>query len=513
MGRKPAKPRPAGLSPSIYARLRKDGSGAYDLYYFDPITKRQKSTKVAEFKPGKAEDPKVIKVANEEASKQLAALKKGKQLDKPANITVPEAWEKFLSRSTTRNPKRKKLKHSSQQDYRSQWNCYLEPAFGKLKVVELTEERIERFLADLDELVFEGTAEELREANALLRKPTADANSEIRRENRKLKYRHDKEAEAALAAKKKRPPAPTLRPLKRFPQPLLSEKRRDNIVITLRGLCSFCVEERWLEENPAAHLHWKGYVKRPFAIPTYDETVQLLKVIDPHYAPLVEFALYTGCRMGEIIAARRDWIDWEHRRFEVRGSFTHGKFNDTTKSGDTRVVPLPKRLMTMLEQRGVKDWPPNRILFASKTGNRLSLDTFRQRVWNPAVEAIGRPDLAPHCLRHTFITWTVRQAPKTGATTLAIARVSGHRQLSSVEWYVETWNEQLDAIARGFDESKEELELRRQGISDEQLLELKAPTEDLTVPPALKSKPQGEAKPKGKGIVVKRKATKPPSQS
>lgn len=503
MSRKPTKPRPEGLDTSIYARFRKDGSGAYDLYYFDPNTKRQKSIKVAEFKQGKEADPRVIREANDEARKQLASLRNDKQLDRPASITVPEAWEKFLSRRTTRNPKRKKLKHSSKQDYRSQWSCYFEPAFGKLKVVELTEERIESFLEDLDALVFDGTSEELRAANALLRKPTGDANAGIRRENRKLKYHHDKATEAALAAKKT-PPTLTLNPLRKFPQPLLSEKRRDNIVITLRGLCSFCVEEGWLEENPAAHIHWKGYVKRAFAIPTYEETVALLKTIDPFFAPLVEMALYSGCRMGELIAAEKSWIDWTHRRFNVNGSYTHGKLNDTTKSGDTRVVPLPERLIKMLTQ-WEKDNPSKSILFPSKTGKRLSLDTFRQRTWNPAVAAIGRPDLSPHCLRHTFITWCVRQAPNTGATSLAIARVSGHRQVASVEWYVETWNEQLDAIARGFDESREDLELRRLGISTDELLALN-PTK------ATPKKSEPKSTPKGKGIVVKKRATKPLNQ-
>ncbi|HEY5467626.1 MAG TPA: site-specific integrase, partial [Coriobacteriia bacterium] len=305
---------------------------------------------------------------------------------------------------------------------------------------------------------------------------------------------------------RRKQPLEKLTPLRKFPQPLLSRKRHDNIIITLRGLCTFCFEERWLESNPGEHLRWQGYIKRAFAIPTYDETVQLLKVIDPFFRPLVETALYTGCRMGELLAAEHSWIDWGHGRLNVNGSYTHGHLNDTTKSGDTRVVPLPKRLLTTLK-KWQTECPSDTILFPSKAGNRLSLDTFRERTWNPAVAAIGRPELSPHCLRHTFITWVVRQAPKSGATSLAIARVSGHKQISSVEWYVETWNDQLDAIARGFDESKEDLNLRLKGLSTEQLL-----TDWDNLIKNFVKKPEAESeivpKPKSKGIVLKGKKAK-----
>jgi len=500
---KQAKDRPRGLDPSIYFRPRKDGQGgAYHLYFVDPEDKRQTSIKVADVEPGKERDPLVIQEANNNARIQKTALADQGKVLKPADITVSQAWEKFLSRRSTKNPHRKPLKHSSRQDYESQWNNYLEPKFGKLKVVELTEWRVEAFQEWLETLIFEGTAAELRVANAVLRKPITEANAEIRRENKRRRDRNETHL-------RRKQPLEKLTPLRKFPQPLLSRKRHDNIIITLRGLCTFCFEERWLESNPGEHLRWQGYIKRAFAIPTYAETVQLLKVIDPFFKPLCEMGLYTGCRMGELLAAQWDWIDWGHHRFNVNGSYTHGKLNDTTKSGDARVVPLPQRLMKTLKQWKT-ECPSETILFPSKAGNRLSLDTFRERTWNPAVAAIGRPEISPHCLRHTYITWVVRQAPKSGATSLAIARVSGHKQISSVEWYVETWNDQLDAIARGFDESKEDLNLRLRGLSTDQLL---ADTDEMVkkfvpVPKAepaapLKKKPEHI---KGSGPVLVKKA-------
>jgi len=501
VGRQPNEPRPRNLDPSIYFRKRKDGGGAYHYYFIDPVDNHQRSIKVADVPKGKEKDPEVIAAANTEAGKQKAALAEGMKVIKPADITVPEAWGRFLTRKGNRNAKRHELKHSTKQDYRSQWSNYLEPKFGKLKVSELTEGRINKFVEWLDGHLFDGTAQELRAENARRRKPIADANLAIRTENKRRKARN----KTHLLKKQQEE---ELDPLNTFPQPLLSQKRRDNVIITVRGLCSFCVEERWLKENPGEHLRWRGYVKRAFPIPTYDETVLLLKVIDPFAAPMVEMGLYTGARMGELIAAEWSWIDWEHRRFNVDGSYTHGKLNDTTKSGETRVVPLPARLIKMLT-RWQKVCPSKTILFPSKKGNRLSLDTFRQRTWNPAVEAIRRPDLTPHSLRHCYITWIVRQASKSGATSLAIARVSGHKQVSSVEWYVETWNEQLDAIAKGFDRSKEDIDLERLGISDADLL--RGSTELLQKLSSSRQKDdeQPTPRPKGKGIVPKRNKIKP----
>ena len=183
---KQAKDKPRGLDANIYFRPRKDGQGgAYHYYFVDPEDKHQRSIKVADAPAGKERDPEVIQEANNNAGAQKTALANLGKVLKPAEITVSQAWEKFLSRTTTKNPHRKPLKHSSKQDYRSQWNNYLEPKFGKLKVIELTEWRVEAFQEWLDTLVFEGTAAELRAANAVLRRPITEANAEIRRENKR----------------------------------------------------------------------------------------------------------------------------------------------------------------------------------------------------------------------------------------------------------------------------------------------------------------------------------------
>lgn len=496
MGRQPNKPRPRSLQPSIYFRKRGDGSGAYHFYYIDPVDKHQRSIKVADVPKGKERDPAVIVAANAGADSKREELRTKGKVAKPTQLTVPEAWDRFLTRKGNRNPRRDELKHSTRQDYASQWKNYLEPKLGKLKVSELAQWRIDEFVEWLDDLVFDGTREELSAANAALRTPIVEANRRIRKENAKL----------ANAGNRTKPP-------KKLPQPWLSRKRRDNIIITLRGLLTFCVEEGWLEDNLGDNLRWKGYVKRAFPIPTYAETVQLLRVIDPFFAPFVEMGLYSGCRAGELLAAEWSWVDWGHKRLNVSGSYTHGKLNDTTKSGENRVVPLPDRIMKTLT-KWKKVCPSGTIMFPSKAGNRMSLDTFRQRTWNPAVAAIGRPELSPNCLRHTYITWVVRQAALgSGATTLAIAKVSGHKQLSSVNFYVEVWDEQLEAIAKGFNESKEDIKFRLLGLDNGQLpsgsdgfLAKLAETErqNRKPPPERKPKP----KPSGHGIVIVKDDTK-----
>ena len=72
---------------------------------------------------------------------------------------------------------------------------------------------------------------------------------------------------------------------------------------------------------------------------------------------------------------------------------------------------------------------------------------------------------------------------------------------------METWNEQLDAIARGFDESKEEINLRLRGLSTEQML---AGTDELVKRFAKEPKTEAEVPPKptGKGPVLKRRTVK-----
>src|SRR5262249_18518897 len=71
---------------------------------------------------------------------------------------------------------------------------------------------------------------------------------------------------------------------------------------------------------------------------TYDEADRLIACCAAHLAPLVSFMLFTGCRVGEVLA-----LDWR----DVDLSHAHASFLET-KNGDRRGPPLHPRAVAAL---------------------------------------------------------------------------------------------------------------------------------------------------------------------
>lgn len=402
-----------------------NSGGSYHLYYKDPETLRQRSVKVA---TGAEKDPLVIAEANKTAAEFLKQLDDKKKISLPSDITVSEAWEQFK--------KRKKLKPSTLDDYTSIWNVYLEPRFGKLRVRDLDRDRIDAFCEWVDAKVVD----------------------DPKKRNRK--------------------------------QGQISNKRRNNILIALKSFLTFLNDEEYTPENLGKKMTKPDqFVRKARPIPTYEQTSQILRTIDPHYRALVETALYTGARGGELVAL--DWasVDFNDNLIFFNASFTHGKMNDSTKSGDTRTVPMPNRLVSTLQ-----DWKQksksDTIVFPNKIGNRLSLDDFRKRYWKPTVEAVGLPGLRIHDMRHTYITWLVESSQ---ASALTISQVAGHKSPKTTAWYIQNRSKEFDRVRQPLNTSKEDLELKRLGFTDEMFSE-----------PPKKQTPKKKQPVQSKGIRIKK---------
>ena len=97
-------------------------------------------------------------------------------------------------------------------------------------------------------------------------------------------------------------------------------------------------------------------------------------------------------------------------------------YEDTPKTGRVRTVPLPQRAADVIadraEGRTAPDW-----IFAAPAGGPLSESNWKRSVaWVAATEAIGRPGLRVHDLRHTAASlWLA-----SGADPKVVQRVLGH---------------------------------------------------------------------------------------
>ena len=153
--------------------------------------------------------------------------------------------------------------------------------------------------------------------------------------------------------------------------------------------------------------------------------------LDYRYGVLCEIMFFTGTRVSECLSLR--WIDIVNGVAVIRKSTTKGKEG-------TREIPLPPHLLSAI----YKLPQVNSYLFAGRNGeshlSRYSVDKALREVCNE----IGLYGFSTHGFRRSFITNLARN----NTHTKLIMRCSGHKQMSSVEKYIDTtYEEQVAAIA------------------------------------------------------------------
>lgn len=129
--------------------------------------------------------------------------------------------------------------------------------------------------------------------------------------------------------------------------------------------------------------------------------------------PIVQLALATGARRGELTALDWSRVDLDKRRVT---------FNDT-KNTDTRTVPLAAPAVAAL-----RSWRKDRV----RAGRVFPAPVHVvEKAWQAARTAAGLEDVRFHDLRHTAASYLAMS----GASLLDIASILGHRTLAMVRRY------------------------------------------------------------------------------
>ena len=234
--------------------------------------------------------------------------------------------------------------------------------------------------------------------------------------------------------------------------------------VLLHGIFKQAVRDRVIPHNPAADTRLPKVVKKPRRILTPEEFHTLLAHIPERWLPLVLTDIETGLRWGELVALRPRHIDWAHRTITVSETIVEvsRKHSPTgerlivkpyPKDNEPRVLSVTDDLLTVLAGR-IREYGLGRddYLFPSVDGRGdypVSKDTFRNRVWTPALEAAGLGfPVRMHDLRHAHASWLLAG----GADLTAVMERLGHRQITTTQNYLHTLPESdrqaLDAFTR-----------------------------------------------------------------
>jgi integrase len=217
------------------------------------------------------------------------------------------------------------------------------------------------------------------------------------------------------------------------------------------------MREGLISVNPVDRL---GTSQRPQAARneapyfTDDELPRLIAALPEDEKPLIQLALLTGMRLGELLALRWSQIDLVNGTIHVRQTYVDGIGATTPKSDrGRRDVELMKAaetvLAALLQDRGVES--DDALLFSPRLptsdGYRRGGDILR-RVLYPAMERAGMPreglHLMPpteskrtfHSLRHTY----ARIALENGAELSWLSRQMGHATASFTEQRYGHWS-------------------------------------------------------------------------
>ena len=205
--------------------------------------------------------------------------------------------------------------------------------------------------------------------------------------------------------------------------------------------------DRVVTFNPCAHTELPKRVKKKARTLTPDEYDAILAALPAQHRLMVETAINTGLRWGELIALKPRHLDLAAGKLTVEETIVEVSIKNSPtgqrmltkpypKDNEPRTMGLPPELVTQLAahlaNRGLGSGD---LLFATREGTPFSRNTFRTRVWRPAVAASGVDfHVRVHDLRHAHASWLLAG----GSDLKSVMDRMGHAQITTTQKYLHT---------------------------------------------------------------------------
>lgn len=202
--------------------------------------------------------------------------------------------------------------------------------------------------------------------------------------------------------------------------------------VVLSSLFNTAVEDGDAKENPCKGVKVPPVATRVRRILTHTEFQKLLAEIPEQYKPLIQTAIGTGARWGELVA--------------LNPSDVSGEFLAITKAvgGNKVLKSYPKNT----EHRRIKITADLAEQMASYPDySKLDYGNFRQRTWLPAVKAAGLEGFTFHGLRHTHASWLLAN----GCDLQTLKERLGHKDLNTTQKYLHTLPTSQDSAVQALE--------------------------------------------------------------
>lgn len=194
--------------------------------------------------------------------------------------------------------------------------------------------------------------------------------------------------------------------------------RINRYLACLSGLFSRAIEWGLLQgENPLRKVRRFRESPGRLRYLGQEEITQLLDACGEQLKPVVQVAISTGMRRGEIFSLCWENVDLCQGMIHVVDS----------KNGSRREIPMPSRLLPVFQ--GLRHDTPTGLVFAAADGE--SWKSGMRTAWLNACKRAGLTNLRFHDLRHTFAS----QLVMAGKSEFAVQQLLGHRTLAMTRRY------------------------------------------------------------------------------
>lgn len=212
----------------------------------------------------------------------------------------------------------------------------------------------------------------------------------------------------------------------------------------LSSIFSTAVQWGVVKENPVQRIRAPKVRKKGMNVYNMENTAAMLEALKQEplkWQVLVQLALVTGLRRGELLGLVWEDIDFENNTLDVNKASQslagHGTFTKDTKNYESeRLISLPGSTMLLLKEFR-KEWIENKLklgdlwegserLWVSRYGGHMHTDTPTK--WFPKfIKRHNLPHITFHGLRHTSATLLIHQ----GVNIRSVSGRLGHSRTST----------------------------------------------------------------------------------
>lgn len=210
----------------------------------------------------------------------------------------------------------------------------------------------------------------------------------------------------------------------------LSSSARKHIHLALNGIFKTAIENNFCIVNPVSKVKAPSIKNEEPEIFVSNEVTEILNISGTHqYGFYVMILLYTGLRIGELLALQWGDIDFDNELIRISKAIAkaeNGWEIKNTKNNRIRYVAIPDSLKQTL-----KEYPREGIfVLCNPDGSHLTPHQFEKR-YQKFFSDNGLTYRSPHKCRHTFATFLL----KGNADLRSIQSMLGHSRISTTEIY------------------------------------------------------------------------------